>query len=133
MDNANVRLLRLDAWTGPPANPRAPAATVLAGNGQVGLIALGAATNSPLGLVPAMALDPSGQVHLYESTGEGQVLRLDAKTGQFVSVFAPNTQVKVPGQHPERLDLPQTRLRFGPDGTLHLADHRNQRVLLIKP
>ena len=133
VDNANVRLLRLDAWTGPPTNPRAPAATVLAGNGQVGLIALGAASDSPMGLVPAMALDPRGQVHLYESTGEGQVLRLDAQTGQFVSVLAPNTQVKVPGQPPERLDLPQTRLRFGPDGTLHLADHRNKRVLLIKP
>jgi hypothetical protein len=29
-DNANMRLLRLDAWNGPPANPRTPAAAVLA-------------------------------------------------------------------------------------------------------
>jgi hypothetical protein len=37
-DNANMRLLRLDAWSGPSANPHTPAATVLAGNGTLGVL-----------------------------------------------------------------------------------------------
>jgi len=133
-DNGNMRLLRLDAWNGPPANPRAPAATVLAGNGTLGVLQTDRPSiDSPLGYITSLALDPYGQVYVYEAAVEGHLARLDTSTGRFVTVLPPETWVKPPEQAPMRLNLQQAHLRVGNEGVLYLADRLNDRVLLLAP
>lgn len=133
-DNANMRLFRLDAWSGPPANPRMPAATVLAGNGTLGVLQTDRpSTNSSLGYITSLALDPEGQVYVYEASVEGRLAKLDASTGRFVTVLPPETWVRLPEQAPMRLNLRQARLRVGNEGVLYLADRLNHRVLLLTP
>lgn len=133
-DNANMRLLRLDAWSGPSANPHTPAATVLAGNGTLGVLQTDRpSTNSSLGYITSLALDPEGQVYVYEASVEGHLAKLDAGTGRFVTVLPPETWVRQPEQAPMRLNLRQVRLRVGNEGVLYLADRLNHRVLLLTP
>lgn len=133
-DNGNMRLLRLDAWNGPPANPNAPAATVLAGNGTLGVLQTDRPSiDSPLGYITSLAVDLDGQVYVYEAAVEGHLARLDSGTGRFVTVLPPETWVKPPEQAPTRLNLQQAHLRVGNEGMLYLADRLNDRVLLLAP
>ncbi len=76
----HMRLLRLDAWSGPPFSPHTPAATVLAGNGTLGVLQTGRpSTNSSLGYITSLAPDPEGQVHAYKASVEGHLDRLDRR------------------------------------------------------
>jgi sugar lactone lactonase YvrE len=133
-DNGNMRLLRLDAWRGAPINPRAPAATVLAGNGTADVLRTDVpATQSPLGFITSLAVSPDGQLYLYQEAVAGHLVRLDAATGRFVTVLPADAWVKPPGQQAQRLGLRQARLRVGPQGALYLADRLNNRVLVLTP
>lgn len=134
-DNANMRLLRLDAWNGPPANPCAPVAAVLACNDTLDVLQTDRpSTNSSLGYITCLALGREGQVfYVYETAVEGHLARLDASTGRFVTVLPPETWVRQPEQAPMRLHLRQARLRVGNEGVLYLADRLNHRVLLLTP
>lgn len=76
----HMRLLRLDAWSGPSSNQHTPAATVLAGNGTLGVLQTDRpSTNSSLGYITSLAPDPEGQVYVYEASVEGHVARLDRR------------------------------------------------------
>ena len=129
-DNGNMRLLRLDAWGGPPANPRAPPATVLAGNGTMDLLKTDVpATQSPLGLIGSMALGPDGTVYLFEGP---HLVRLDTRSNRLVTVLPDGAWVLPAGRQAQPLELRQPRLRVGADGALYIANYLLDQVLVLK-
>ena len=133
-DNGNMRLLRLDAWSGAaPADPRQPAATVLAGSGKPGFLSTDVpALQSPMGLITGLAMSPEGQLYLYEGA-YGRLVRLDERSGRFVTVLRPETPVVAPGQAPVTMDLYPQRLRAGAKGVLYFPDENHSRVLALTP
>ena len=129
-DNGNMRVLRLDAWSGPPANPRTPKATVLVGNGTVGLLKTNVpATQSPLGLISSMALGPDGTVYLFEGA---HLVRLDQTANRLVTVLPEGARVLPAGWMAQPLELRQPRLRVGADGVLYIANYLLDQVFVLK-